>query len=65
MGLPPTRANENHPHRHPRESGGAFSVRNTRDSRLRGNDVIFGEAVGTRNPALSLISDRDSSLRSE
>jgi hypothetical protein len=42
MGLQPTRANENHPRRHPRESGGPFSVRNTMDSRLRGNDVIFG-----------------------
>jgi hypothetical protein len=44
MGLPPTRANENHPCRHPRESGGPFSIRNTMDSRLRGNDVIFGGA---------------------
>ena len=42
MGLPPTRANENHPRRHPREKEGPFSVRNTMDSRLRGNDVIFG-----------------------
>jgi hypothetical protein len=41
MGLQPTRANENDPRRHPRESGGPFSVRNTMDSRLRGNDVIF------------------------
>jgi hypothetical protein len=29
MGLPPTRANENHPRRHPREKEGPFSVRNT------------------------------------
>jgi hypothetical protein len=42
MGLQPTRANENHPRRHSRESGGPFSVRNTMDSRFRGNDVIFG-----------------------
>jgi hypothetical protein len=49
MGLQPARANENHPRRHPSESGGPFSVRNTMDSRLRGNDaegVIFGRAAG-------------------
>jgi len=44
MGLPPIPANETRPRRHPRESGGPFSVRNTMDSRLRGNDVICGGA---------------------
>ena len=45
MGLRPTRANENPLRRRPREGGGPFSVWNTMDSRLRGNDdrgVIFG-----------------------
>jgi len=44
MGLPPARANENHPRRHPGESGGPFSIRNTVDSRFRGKDVNFGGA---------------------
>ena len=44
MGLQPTRTNENHPRRHPCESGGPFSVRHTMDSRLRGNDAVLGEA---------------------
>jgi hypothetical protein len=48
MGLPPTRRNENHPRRHPRESGGPFSVRNRMDSRFRGNDVIFGRVPRLR-----------------
>ncbi len=46
MDLWPTRANENHTRRHPRESGGPFSVRDTMDSRLRGNDMTFGGAAG-------------------
>jgi hypothetical protein len=46
MGLPPIPTNETRPRRHPRESGGPFSVRNTMDSRLRGNDVICGGAGG-------------------
>jgi hypothetical protein len=33
--------------RHPRESGGPLLVRNTMDSRIRGNDVIF-KGLGTR-----------------
>ncbi len=44
MGVQPTRPNENRARRHPRESGGPFSVWNPMDSRLRGNDVIFGGA---------------------
>jgi len=44
MGLPPTRANENHPSRQPRERGGPLSIRNTMDSRFRGEDVNFGGA---------------------
>ncbi len=43
MGLQPTRRNENRPRGHPRESGGPSSVRNTMDSRLRGNDVLEGD----------------------
>ena len=43
MGLRPTRANENHPRRHPRESGGPFF--SLMDSRFRGNDVTFGGAA--------------------
>jgi len=42
MGLPPTRANEKHPCRHPSESGGPLSLRNTMDSRFRRNAVLFG-----------------------
>jgi hypothetical protein len=40
MSLWPTRGNENQ-HRHPRESGGPLLVRNTMDSRGRGNEVFF------------------------
>jgi hypothetical protein len=61
MGLQPTRANENDPRRHPRESGGPFSVRNTMDSRLRGNDtegVIFRRAAGDEESRSAVKKDR-------
>ena len=51
MGLRPTRANEKYPRRHPRESGGPFSAWNAMDSRLRGNDVIFGRVVLQKLPS--------------
>jgi len=54
MGLHLTRANENYPRRHPRESGGPFSAPNTMDSRLRGNDVIFGGAAGDEESSSGL-----------
>ena len=40
MSLWPTRGNENQ-RCHPRESGGPLLVRNTMDSRGRGNEVFF------------------------
>ncbi len=49
MGRWPLRTNENRLSRRPRESGGPLFVRDTMDSRLRGNDE----------------SRRDSSLRPE
>ena len=58
MGLQPTRANENHPRRHPRESGGPFSVWNTVDSRLRGNDVTFSRAAGDEESRTGLKEPR-------
>ena len=45
LGLPPTRAIANRTGCHPRESGGPFSIWNTMDSRLRGNDM---QTCGTR-----------------
>jgi hypothetical protein len=54
MGLRPTRANDKHSRRHPRESGGPFSARNTMDSRLRGNDVIFAGLHSKRGLAASV-----------
>jgi len=51
MGPRPTRRNESHSRRHPRESGGHLGKM---DSRFRGNDVTFdGTKRGT-----SLWSDR-------
>jgi hypothetical protein len=41
MGLRPRQSNEKHITRHPRECGGPSPVRNTMDSRFRGNDVTF------------------------
>jgi hypothetical protein len=67
MGLRPARRNENHPRRHPRESGGPFSVRNTMDSRFRGNDVIFGGAAGDEEyrSGLKILRARFSDFRSD
>jgi hypothetical protein len=46
MGLRPThQRNENHICRRPRKCGGPSLVRNTMDSRFRGNDVIFEKAA--------------------
>ena len=44
MGLWPTRGNENRRCR-PREGGDPLLVRNTMDSRFRGNDVSFGGVI--------------------
>jgi hypothetical protein len=52
MGLQPAKASKHHPRRHPRESGGPFSFRNTMDSRFRGNDVIFWVAQARRDFAV-------------
>ena len=45
MSLRPTRRDENHAPRHPRENGGPWLVSNTMDSRFRGNDVIFAGVI--------------------
>ena len=69
MSLRPTQRNENHNRRRPRENGGPSLVRETMDSRFRGNDVIFESAkrgillcVGRPSPKRLV---RDSSLGSE
>jgi len=61
MGLWPTRSNENQ--RRPRESGDPFSVRNTMDSRLRGNDVVFGGAAGDEESRSALKASQSEILR--
>jgi hypothetical protein len=54
MGLRPTQRDENQARRHPRESGGPWSVSNPMDSRFRGNDLIFERAEGDEESRTAL-----------